>query len=333
MGNYLPQADRSKQGQKDGKSERLEFGACAMQGWRQQMEDAHLSIVGFNGKDESLFAVFDGHGGREVAAFSKQNFPKIFSNSPHYLSGEISKAMTATYLELDELLSHPSTSPEASDGSERSPRSRWESVGCTAVSAFIKSGKIYVANCGDSRVVLCRRGVAVPLTVDHKPGLPAEKKRILAAGGVVLHGRVNGNLNLSRAIGDFAFKSPSMAPEAQMITCVPEISQHEISDDDEFLVIACDGVWELWDSQAVCDFIKQRMRRTEPLSRLVGELLDSACSQSLRQGGGLGLDNLSCILIDLRPGKELLPDSEDKPKPRLSQLVEEDDDSDDEADA
>ena len=333
MGNYLQQPDRSKQGQKDGRSERLSFGSCAMQGWRQQMEDAHLSILGFNGKDEALFAVFDGHGGREVALFSKQNFPKVFSNSEHYLTGDIPRAMTQGYLELDELLSNPSSSPEAIDGTSRAARTRWESVGCTAVSVFIQNEKIHVANCGDSRAVLCKRGVAVPLTVDHKPGLPAEKSRILAAGGVVLHGRVNGNLNLSRAIGDFAFKASSLAPEAQMITAVPEISQHVITDDDEFLVIACDGVWELWDSQAVCDFVKQRLRRTEPLSHLVGELLDSACSGSLRQASGLGLDNLTCIIVDLRPGKELLPDAEDKPQARVRTQVPEETDSDDEFDA
>ena len=70
----------------------------------------------------------------------------------------------------------------------------------------------------------------------------AEKNRINAAGGFVDFGRVNGNLALSRAIGDFEFKkSAELAPEAQIVTAFPDVETHELTDDDEFLVLACDG--------------------------------------------------------------------------------------------
>lgn len=69
-----------------------------------------------------------------------------------------------------------------------------------------------------------------------------EKARISAAGGFVDFGRVNGNLALSRAIGDFEFKkSAELAPEQQIVTAFPDVVIHDVSDDDEFLVIACDG--------------------------------------------------------------------------------------------
>jgi serine/threonine protein phosphatase PrpC len=69
-----------------------------------------------------------------------------------------------------------------------------------------------------------------------------EKARITAAGGFVDYGRVNGNLALSRAIGDFEFKkSAELAPEQQIVTAYPDVTVHNISDDDEFLVVACDG--------------------------------------------------------------------------------------------
>lgn len=56
-------------------------------------------------------------------------------------------------------------------------------------------------------------------------------------------GRVNGNLALSRAIGDFEFKkSAELSPEQQIVTAYPDVTVHEIGDDDEFLVIACDGM-------------------------------------------------------------------------------------------
>lgn len=72
---------------------------------------------------------------------------------------------------------------------------------------------------------------------------PGEKARITAAGGFVDFGRVNGNLALSRAIGDFEFKkSAELAPEQQIVTAYPDVVVHDLSDDDEFLVIACDGM-------------------------------------------------------------------------------------------
>ena len=73
--------------------------------------------------------------------------------------------------------------------------------------------------------------------------LPGEKARICAAGGFVDFGRVNGNLALSRAIGDFEFKkSAELSPEQQIVTAYPDVIAHTITDDDEFLVIACDGM-------------------------------------------------------------------------------------------
>lgn len=77
---------------------------------------------------------------------------------------------------------------------------------------------------------------------DHKPTLETEKARITAAGGFVDFGRVNGNLALSRAIGDFEFKkSADLPPESQIVTAFPDIEVHQLTEDDEFLVIACDG--------------------------------------------------------------------------------------------
>lgn len=71
---------------------------------------------------------------------------------------------------------------------------------------------------------------------------PAEKNRITAAGGFVDFGRVNGNLALSRAIGDFEFKKGfDLPPESQIVTAYPDVKVHELTDEDEFLVLACDG--------------------------------------------------------------------------------------------
>lgn len=75
--------------------------------------------------------------------------------------------------------------------------------GCTAVVALLVGSQLYVANAGDSRCVLCRDGQAVELSFDHKPEDEPERERIQNAGGrVTCDGRVNGGLNLSRAIGE-----------------------------------------------------------------------------------------------------------------------------------
>ena len=79
--------------------------------------------------------------------------------------------------------------------------------GSTAVCCLISPTHFYIANCGDSRAVLCRNGVPAVYTQDHKPSVPAEKKRIQEAGGSVMIHRVNGTLAVSRALGDFDYKS------------------------------------------------------------------------------------------------------------------------------
>lgn len=79
-------------------------------------------------------------------------------------------------------------------------------------------------------------------SINPSPCFLGEKARITAAGGFVDFGRVNGNLALSRAIGDFEFKkSADLAPEQQIVTAFPDVVSHDLTDDDEFLVIACDG--------------------------------------------------------------------------------------------
>ncbi|KAJ6673900.1 PROTEIN PHOSPHATASE 2C [Salix viminalis] len=110
--------------------------------------------------------------------------------------------------------------------------------GCTACVAIIRNNQLIVANAGDSRCVISRKGQAYNLSRDHKPDLEAEKERILKAGGFIHAGRVNGSLNLSRAIGD----------------PIPDINTVELCDDDEFLVLACDGIWDCMSSQQLVDF-------------------------------------------------------------------------------
>ncbi|KAE8735908.1 putative protein phosphatase 2C 21 [Hibiscus syriacus] len=116
--------------------------------------------------------------------------------------------------------------------------------GSTACVAVLRNNQLLVANAGDSRCVICRKGQAYNLSRDHKPDIGAEKERILKAGGFIHAGRVNGSLNLSKAIGDMEFKQNTALPaEKQTVSANPDINTVELCDDDEFLVmesgIAC----------------------------------------------------------------------------------------------
>ena len=115
---------------------------------------------------------------------------------------------------------------------------------------LVTPNHIYCGNSGDSRSVLARvaeNGTlsAVALSEDHKPENELELKRIYAAGGTVSENRVNGNLNLSRSLGDFEYKqNKSKSYKEQMVTCLPEVTKHERHNGDKFIVVACDGIWD-----------------------------------------------------------------------------------------
>lgn len=136
-------------------------------------------------------------------------------------------------------------------------------AGCTAVFSLLdhQSKTIYVANAGDSRCVLCRGAVAMDLSEDHKPFNEIERNRIESAGGFVSQvGRINNNLNLSRSIGDLKYKQvKGMSAKEQIITAEPDIMCVKYTPEDEFIILACDGVWDVMTNQDICDFVRERL--------------------------------------------------------------------------
>lgn len=175
--------------------------------------------------------------------------------------------------------------------------------GCTATTAIVGDDKITVANAGDSRTVLGVRGIAKPLSFDHKPDNEGEKSRICTAGGYVEVGRVNGNLALSRAIGDFDFKmTPSLPPEEQIVTAYPDVMEHEITPDDEFLVLACDGIWDCMHSQSVIEFVRRGIVAKQSLTTICENLMDNCLAPSSNISG-IGCDNMTVMIVGLLNGQ------------------------------
>uniref|UniRef100_A0A7N5ZYI0 Protein phosphatase 1G n=1 Tax=Anabas testudineus TaxID=64144 RepID=A0A7N5ZYI0_ANATE len=174
--------------------------------------------------------------------------------------------------------------------------------GTTAVVALIRGKQLIVANAGDSRCVVSERGKAVDMSYDHKPEDEVELARIKNAGGkVTMDGRVNGGLNLSRAIGDHFYKrNKALPPEEQMISAMPDVKVLTLNEDHDFMVIACDGIWNVLSSQEVVDFITERIKpdqsgKVRALSSIVEELLDH-CLAPNTSGDGTGCDNMTCII-------------------------------------
>ncbi|XP_067406639.1 protein phosphatase 1G [Emydura macquarii macquarii] len=180
--------------------------------------------------------------------------------------------------------------------------------GTTAVVALIRGKQLIVANAGDSRCVVSEGGKALDMSYDHKPEDELELARIKNAGGkVTMDGRVNGGLNLSRAIGDHFYKrNKNLPPEEQMISALPDIKVLTINEEHDFMVIACDGIWNVMSSQEVVDFIQAKISQKDengdlrPLSSIVEELLDQ-CLAPDTSGDGTGCDNMTCIIICFKP--------------------------------
>ena len=125
-----------------------------------------------------------------------------------------------------------------------------DTSGCTATIVVITPSLIVCANAGDSRCVLASGSEAIAMSNDHKPYNELERQRIIAAGGFVCgHGRICGNLAVSRGFGDFEFKRrDDLDASQQMVTCEPEITIHVRKLEDGILIIACDGLWDVVDN-------------------------------------------------------------------------------------
>ena len=362
MGAYLSQPVTTKESDA-GSNDWLKFAGSAMQGWRRSMEDAH--ILGSEVDDATVFAVFDGHGGAEVARFVARH---LVDELPKSWTQEPEKALKRLFHKMDDLLREPDNAKELAElknggprpaaaedeeegssrrattrealelfqqmmlSSQSTPNAETEDddddkpvvpqavvtngrrhcalpdhpvqAGCTAVVVLAsqRQQRLYCANAGDSRAVLSRQGVAVPLSKDHKPNDETEEARVVNAGGFVecANGffRINGNLNLSRSIGDLKYKGDSsLDPAAQIITAEPDVLAIDVDPSkDDFFVVACDGVFDVLSSQELVDFIHARLPSTS-LTEICEQVFDRCIAQNPRETRGIGGDNMTCVIV------------------------------------
>jgi hypothetical protein len=157
-----------------------------------------------------------------------------------------------------------------------------DGIGCTANVILIDYGKkkLYVANAGDSRCVMGHGGKCTALSFDHKPECQVEIDRIYKAGSVITEGRVDGNLNLTRALGDLRHKQKDLPAEEQPITANPDVFEYDLPEDLDFILMGCDGVWEQKSNEEMVEWVYKRcnskMANTD-LTEVVSDLLRKEC--------------------------------------------------------
>ncbi|KAK9675855.1 hypothetical protein RND81_11G036200 [Saponaria officinalis] len=171
----------------------------------------------------------------------------------------------------------------------------------------VASEMIILSNCGDSRAVLCKRTQTIPLTVDHKPDRVDELSRIEGEGGRVINwygARVLGVLAMSRAIGD-RYMSPYIIP-------VPEVTFMTRSEEDECLILASDGLWDVMSNDEVGN-VARRLLRQISKSKIAGDKSPAqvvADNLTALAGRLNSSDNILIIVVDLKPKRRLKPSTE-----------------------
>ncbi|XP_047977095.1 probable protein phosphatase 2C 24 [Salvia hispanica] len=281
------------------------FGFASVCGRRRDMEDAVASHPSFcrNFSDDDFstglhyFGVYDGHGCSHVATKCKERLHEMVKEE--LLVGEDRDSsnwwkcvMERSFTRMDkEAVAWNENVATASCRCELQ-MPECDAVGSTAVVAVVSPCNIVVANCGDSRAVLCRSGKAIPLSTDHKPDRPDEMNRIQAAGGRVIFwegARVLGVLAMSRAIGDNYLKP--------YVSCEPEVTITERSEEDECLILASDGLWDVVSNDTACGVARMCLKGKEGSS-------DKACNDASMLLTKLALarrsaDNVTVLVIDL----------------------------------
>lgn len=162
-------------------------------------------------------------------------------------------------------------------------------VGSTAITCFLRTvpgvGRVLTtANCGDARAVLSRAGRPIRLSQDHRPQQDFERARIEKAGGFVTAGRVNGILNVSRAFGDHSMKS--------VVVSTPYVHELVLESMDDFLVLACDGLWDFVDEKCVISLAQHAFDRGLSADAVAAVLVKEAIDRK-------GTDNVSVMVVQL----------------------------------
>eukprot|EP00271_Cylindrocystis_brebissonii_P001775 TRINITY_DN1204_c0_g2_i1.p1 TRINITY_DN1204_c0_g2~~TRINITY_DN1204_c0_g2_i1.p1 ORF type:complete len:794 (-),score=119.34 TRINITY_DN1204_c0_g2_i1:3492-5873(-) len=204
------------------------FAVICKKGKRGHLEDTCEWIPEVNGDPaQAYFGVYDGHGGRKAVRYALDN-----------LSGHVIKCMVEADESEEEQIQAIEAAYRVTDEGFCALEAK---SGASCVSSIVRHGKLYVANAGDCRAVLCRGGLAEQLSYDHRASDPSEKKRVESHENGIIAGakgreRIHNRLAVSRGIGDYDLKT--------LVISTPHIRVLPITSDCEFVIMASDGLWD-----------------------------------------------------------------------------------------
>ncbi|KAJ6690244.1 hypothetical protein OIU85_006513 [Salix viminalis] len=293
-GNAVEKCKRIEENKNKSKSVKLKedapkFGMTSVCGRRRDMEDAVSIQASFATKNTSYFGVFDGHGCSHVAMKCRDRLHEILKQEVEGFKEEKcvewKETMERSFVKMDQEVGNWRVEGENSSTCRLS-----SPIVAILVPCFVESG------------------VAIPLSSDHKPDRPDELLRIQEAGGRVIYWdgpRVLGVLAMSRAIGDNYLK-PYVIPE-------PEVTVTERTEEDECLILASDGLWDVVSNDTACGVVRSCLRAQKPPSPPGSDgatgSSDKACSDASALLTKLALarhstDNVSVVVVDLRRNQQ-----------------------------
>jgi serine/threonine protein phosphatase PrpC len=261
----------------------------SLQGKRESNEDQHIGIINLNNDDKTInpvnfIGVFDGHGGKLVSKYLKNNMPKYILKKTDINIYDQKSIVTSNFfgklfdkIQNDLIKDHPIAAKRC---------------GSTALCGVIYKNNanhnhVWIANVGDSRAVLCNNeDKAVPLSKDHKPYHAPEKKRIEKMGGKIKFDGVDwriGDLSLSRAIGDL--------DNTPYVTHKPELFRYKLHKKDKFIIFACDGLWDVVSNTEATDLVNYLLNK-----RYIGNIAKKLAEFAIQKGS---YDNVTVSIVFL----------------------------------
>ncbi|CAL5326585.1 unnamed protein product [Camellia sinensis] len=263
-----------------------DVGSCSEMGPKTFMEDEficvdnlreHLGAALDFPSPGAFYGVFDGHGGVDAASFTRKNILDFIVEDSHFPTG-VKRAIRNAFVKADHALADA--------------KSLDSSSGTTALTCLILGRTMLIANAGDSRAVLGKRGRAIELSKDHKPNCTSERLRIEKLGGVIYDGYLNGQLSVARALGDWHLKGPkgSLYP----LSSEPELEEIVLTEEDEFLIMGCDGLWDVMSSQYAVTIVRRELMLHNDPEKCTRELVREALKRNT-------CDNLTVLVVCFSP--------------------------------
>lgn len=253
-----------------------------MQGWRNRNEDDHILVLDFD-KGFSLFVVCDGHGGSKVAKYFCYRFPILLKENELWQKNEYKKAIRDVFVKLDMELLNEDVRKDLVDNPRYAEKKQVQDnnneeyatnpakyAGTTVCGALISKEKLIAFNVGDTCMMIRIGGFQQKVTTEHKPTKKKEKERIEKAGKTVKKGAIDGMIKVSRSVGDHYHKNYKKVSEKDLeelpwiqraISCQPQVIIAENTDNIEFVIIACDGVWDILNEDAIGGYVAQNYQK------------------------------------------------------------------------